>query len=304
MIIPFDRAMTPIRSRQEQQGSRPATKLPVSVVVIARNEEENIGRCLESVQWADDLVVVDDHSSDATAERAREHGARVLTHSFKSFARQRNWALDEASLRNEWVLMLDADEAATPELALTLANVLPNAGDDVVAFRMCRKTMFLGQWLKRSDGFPVWIMRLVRRSRARFEDSGHGEVPVPMLDGTVGTIREPFLHYPFSRGINDWVERHMRYAENEAQLELADSAHVRYRDLFSGRSDQRRRALRKLSRRLPARPLLRFLYQFFWKGGILEGEGGFVFSLLMAFYEGLILAKRIELSRRMQGKSI
>lgn len=277
-------------------------KLPLSVVVIAKNEQDNIRRCIESVSWAAEVVVVDDHSTDETVPRAQVLGARVITHKFESFARQRNWALEHAGLQYDWVLMLDADEAGTSELADALARTLPNTSASVAAFRMCRKTMFLGQWLKRSDGFPVWIMRLVRRGRAKFEDSGHGEVPVPRVDGEMGTIAKPFLHYPFSKGLTDWVHRHVRYAENEARLELA--GHTSGGNLIASAAHERRRGLRALSRRLPARPLLRFIYQYFWKGGFLEGQAGFAFSLLMACYEALIIVKRIELSRTSRGESV
>jgi glycosyltransferase involved in cell wall biosynthesis len=272
----------------------PPSPFPLSVVILARNEAPNIERCVRSAAWCDQVVVVDDDSTDGTAELARACGAHVVQHGFLSFAAQRNWALEHAGLRHEWVLMLDADEVLTDGLRDELMRTLPSAGS-MVAYRMCRKTIFMGRWLKYSDGFPVWIMRLVRRGKATFQDSGHGEVPVPDVEGEVGTIREPFLHYPFSKGIGDWIDRHNRYASREAKLEFADRALGRWRDLFARDRAQRRRALRQLSRRLPGRPVLRFGYQYFAKLGCLDGRAGLVFSLLMAWYEGLIVLKRREL---------
>ncbi len=152
-------------------------KFPISVVVIAKNEEANIRRCVEALTWCEDVVVIDDQSVDDTARLAADGGARVLTHGFESFARQRNWALDHAALRHDWALMLDADEVVTAELQGEIERVVPAAETNLVGFRMCRKTMLMGKWLKYSDGFPVWIVRLVRVGRFRFEDSGHGEVP-------------------------------------------------------------------------------------------------------------------------------
>ncbi|MFG0332237.1 MAG: glycosyltransferase family 2 protein [Maioricimonas sp. JB049] len=267
---------------------------PLTVVVLTRNEAENIGRCLASVDWCDERVIVDDGSEDATCEIATRYGARVLQRRFDSFAGQRNWALEHGGLRNRWILMLDADEVVTLPLKHEIQRVLPAASEEVAAFRMCRRTVFLGQWLRYSDGFPVWIMRLVDRDRARFVDQGHGEVPVPPVNGRIAILHEPFDHYPFSRGIDDWVERHCRYAEREASLEAGGPMTFRWRDLLFSGAAGRRQALRTLSRGLPARPLVRFLYQYVWKRGFLDGRGGLVFSTLMAFYEALILIKRWE----------
>ncbi|MEZ5942719.1 MAG: glycosyltransferase family 2 protein [Planctomycetaceae bacterium] len=276
----------------------------VAAVVIAKNEAENLSRCLPSLSWCDELLVVDDNSDDDSAAVAESCGARVVSHQFESFAKQRNWALREGGLNSDWVLMLDADEVSTPEFASAIHKAIEGASDNVVAFRNCRKTMFLGQWLKYSDGFPVWIMRVVRRGRAEFADAGHGEVPVPPVEGEVGTISEPFLHYPFSKGLSNWLQRHIVYAEREAQGEVQQLSEATLLDLFSGSSDKRRRGLRSLSRRMPARPFLRFLYQYVWKWGFLEGQAGLTFSRLMACYESMIVAKRIELERAERGESI
>lgn len=270
------------------------TAPPLSVVVIAKNEAVNIGRCLESVAWCDDVVVVDDNSEDATASLAEALGARVLRHGFESFASQRNWALERAGLRHPWVLMLDADEVLTLEISAEIADALTTADDSVAGFLMCRKTVFFGCWLRHADGFPVWIMRLVHRDRARFVDSGHGEVPVPPVNGHLAKIREPFLHYPFSHGLSHWVDRHNLYSSREAELEIKAPPCWTWREIFQGDRPQRRKALRNLGRNLPLRPVLRFGYHYIWKLGLLDGRAGLAFSLLMASYEGLIVLKRWE----------
>lgn len=295
-------AATPGTVQYERQARlRP---FPLSAVVIARNEAANIERCLRSLAWCDERVVVDDYSTDDTADRARGQGARVVQRRFDSFAGQRNWALDHADLRHAWILMLDADEVMTEALRAEIEQRLSAVADDVAAYRLCRKTMFLGGWLKHSDGFPVWIMRLVRRGKARFRSLGHGEEPVPQVDGRVETLRAPALHYPFSRGISDWVERHNRYASREALLETENESRWQLGELFDRDRATRRRSLRALSRRLPGRPFLRFAYQFFFRGGFLEGRSGLAFSLLMAWYEGLIVVKRWELDRVQQGQEL
>jgi glycosyltransferase involved in cell wall biosynthesis len=264
----------------------------LSTVIITKNEAINIERCLAALAWCDDVLVVDDFSTDETARLAEAHGARVVPHAFESFAGQRNWALDSGNLKHVWVLFLDADEVVTEAFRDALAQAVATANNETAGFLLCRKTMFLDGWLKYSDGFPVWIMRVVRHGRARFVDSGHGEVPAPPVDGTLGKVREPFLHYPFSKGLDEWQARHAAYAQREAELELSGGERFVWRDLFSTRREDRRRAQRALSRRLPGRAWLRFCFHFFAKRGFLDGRAGLEYARLMARYEARIVAHR------------
>jgi glycosyltransferase involved in cell wall biosynthesis len=278
--------------------------LDVSVVVIAKNEQDNIARCLNALASYSDIVVIDDNSTDQTVETSEAHGARILAHQFESFATQRNWALEHAGLTHEWILFLDADEVVTPEFSETLATSVANASHETAGFLICRKTMLLGRWLRFSDGFPVWIMRVVRRGRASFVDSGHGEVPAPSVDGVLNRINDPVIHYPFSKGLNDWFARHNRYSAREAELESVALPTIRFRNLFTRNSATRRQTLRSLARRLPFRPVIRFTYQYIWRRGFLDGSPGFLFSTLMAVYEAMIVAKRREISFRMSEMNI
>lgn len=296
------RAVSDAASQKLPVAAPQTARLPLSVVILAKNEQQNIERCVQALSWADEIVVVDDGSTDRTVELAVAAGARVVSNPFESFARQRNWAMSQAALKNDWVLHLDADEVATPELQAALGRAIEAAAPDTVAFRMCRKTMLLDKWLKYSDGFPVWIMRLVRNGRVQFLDQGHGEVAVPDVDGVMGTIREPFLHYAFSKGLADWIERHNRYSTREAQLELDQYSGLKWKNFFSSDRAVRRSALRSLSRRLPFRPLFRFLYQYILKRGFLDGRAGWTFSRMMAMYEGWIVMKRNELRRKRRGQ--
>lgn len=274
----------------------------IAAVVIAKNERENIARCLASLSWCEDVVVIDDHSTDGTAERAAACGARVITHPFESFARQRNWALDEAAITSEWVLMLDADEVATPAFRDAVTAAISQAQEHFAGFQLCRKTMFFEHWLRYADAFPVWIMRLVRRNRARFVDSGHGEVPVPTVDGVLPRLHEPFLHYPFSKGLSDWWQRHNRYSSREAEREWNAAQPLRLFDLIGRDPATRRRALRDLARRLPCRGGLRFFYHYVWRWGFLDGRAGWEFSTMMATYERMIVQKKWELSQQSRGR--
>lgn len=282
-------------SAQSSATAPAQSRFPVSVVIIAKNEETNIDRCVRSVQHCDEILVVDDHSVDKTKEIAEHAGARVVNHAFESFAKQRNWALEHGGLRNAWAIMLDADEAATPEFLENIAHQIEMAGASCIAFRTCRKTILGDRWLRHADEFPCWIMRVVRVGFAAFQDSGHGEVPIPTLSGEVGTIREPFIHYPFSHGLSQWLRRHIEYASREAKLEITQDVPVAFSGLFSFNGSKRRRALRSMSRNLPMRAVLRFAYQYFLKLGFLDGKEGFIFSTLKAIYEAMIVVKKWEL---------
>lgn len=275
----------------------------LAVVIIAKNERENIELCLESLRWCQEIVVIDDHSTDGTPELAIACGARVITHCFESFAKQRNWALDEAGLTSEWVLMLDADEVASESFCLAVTSAIEQADNNIAGFQLCRKTMFFDHWLRYADGFPVWIMRLVRRNRARFVDSGHGEVPVPAVDGSLPRLREPFLHYPFRKGLSDWWQRHNVYSTREAEREWREVQPLQFSELFARDPAARRRAWRDLARRMPRRAWLRFFYHYFWRGGFLDGRAGWEFSSMMGTYEGMIVQKKWEMAMRSKGRT-
>jgi glycosyltransferase involved in cell wall biosynthesis len=269
----------------------------ISTVILARDERDIIGRCIDRCTWCDDIyVVLDPGSSDGTRELLASYPVHTVEHRFEDFASQRNWALEAIPLKHPWVLMLDADELVTPAFTRELNQQIAAAGQNCDAMAICRKTLFLGRWIKRADGFPVWIMRVVRRS-VRFQSSGHGEVPLPLPAERIKRLSEPLEHYAFYKGLPQWLERHNKYSSREAAQELAQVPVSRFRNLLSLDSSVRRRELRNLARHTTLRPLLRFLYQYLFRGGFLEGREGFLYCMLLASYESNILVKRIELER-------
>ena len=144
------------------------------------------------------------------------------------------------------------------------------------------------RWLRRSDSFPKWQFRLLRRGRARFIDSGHGQKEGE-IDGTIGYIREPYLHYAFSKGWEAWWGKHEKYAAQEGADRAARAPSLRH--LFSRDPSRRNRALKPLVSRLPGWPLLRFLHMYVLKGGFLEGREGLTYSRNVARYEAMIREK-------------
>jgi glycosyltransferase involved in cell wall biosynthesis len=267
----------------------------LAIIVLTQNEADNLPRCLESIAGFGEAVVVDSGSDDGTQEIARQAGARVYEHSFESFARQRNWALENCDLKSEWVLFLDADEIATPEFRQAVTNTIQDAPDLVAGFYCCWKMMLDQRWLRRSDSFPKWQLRIVRRGCADFIDSGHGQKE-GRVDGKLDYVREPYLHYALSKGWEAWWAKHNQYSGEEAADRFSRSAS--WRELFSKDSSRRNRALKPVLSRIPGWPLLRFLHMYILKGGFLEGREGFAYCASMGWYEYLIRAKMRDLGKR------
>ena len=260
--------------------------LPISAVVLSHNEAGNLPRCLRALRACAEVVVVDDGSTDDSPRIAAECGARVVAHSFASFADQRNWAMDEAGLKNDWVLHLDADEVAPPELLAEIRRRLPALEPGSVG-QLARQVMLGDQWLKHSADYPVYVPRLVHRRGPRFEMRGHGET-LAVAPGAAVYFDEPLWHYNFSKGWAEWRARHLRYAAAEAARIRAGGAGLPFRALFSPDRATRRAALRALSYRLPGRPALRFVYAYVWRRGFLDGAAGWRFCRAMAEYERMI----------------
>jgi len=264
----------------------------LAITVLTHNEAENLPRCLKSIAEFGDIIVVDSGSNDGTQEIANNSGARVYHRPFESFAQQRNWALENCDLKTEWVLFLDADEVATPEFRQAVADAIQNAGDSIAGFYCCWKTMLDQRWLRRSDSFPKWQLRIVRRGRANFIDSGHAQKE-GSVEGELGYVREPYLHYALSKGWEAWWAKHNQYSDEEAADRLSRSASLG--ELFSKDPSRRNRALKPILSRIPGWPLLRFLHMYILKGGFLEGREGFAYCASMGWYEYLIRAKMRDL---------
>jgi glycosyltransferase involved in cell wall biosynthesis len=270
--------------------------------VLCLNEAPNLSRCLQSLAWCDEGLVVDSGSDDDSREVARRHGFKVLEHRQPGrflITEQRNWALTQAGLRSDWVLFLDADEAVGPACALAIQQALLQAAaaeatdqPSPEGFELTPRYWFLGRWLRRTQGYPNWHPRLVRRGRMGFEGGVWESFPAGRR---VGRIAEPYEHYAFSKGIDDWLERHRRYADWEAERIVA------YLDGAGDGALGTRRwlRLRRLAAQLwPLRPLLRFCQKYLLQGGFLEGWQGLLFSLLMAGYDLITVVKVIERRRR------
>lgn len=258
----------------------------ISVLILTFNEEGNVSDCLSSLPWRDDVHVLDSGSTDRTAEIARALDAKVDTRPFDGYASQRNAGLS-LPFKNEWIVMLDADERMTPELAAEIESEIAAADASVAMFRVRRRDIFMGRWLRRSSGYPTWFPRVIRRGRVRVEREIN-EVYIP--DGEAEQLQAHIDHFPFNKGMDWWFDRHNRYSTMEAQL-LIDRKGSSSPAATSSDPGARRAALKALAYRLPLRPYLMFLYLYIVRGGFLDGKPGWVYANMRLAYEIMIDAK-------------
>jgi len=271
------------------------SKVPVSFLIPVKNEMANLPRCLESITWADEVWVVDSQSTDDTVALAEAAGARVVQFRYNgSWPKKRNWALENLSFKNEWIFLIDADETLPPEAEEELRAIVTTPGD-CVAYKVDRRFWFLGQWLNHAYR-PNWVLRFFRRGRARYAQltdaaisHADHEIHEPMLvDGKIGRLRSEMAHYAFP-SIESFVEKHNVYSNWEAHVTLEEELHP------PGRDFGWRQRLKRWSRHMPCRPLLRFLFVYVWQCGFLDGRAGYYFARLHAVYEFLSVAKTYEL---------
>lgn len=259
------------------------------------NEECNLRACVESLHWADEIVIIDSDSTDKTRELAAALGCRVVTRKLVSWAEHQNWILKNVPFRNEWVLNVDADEIVPVDLAEQIREAV-SGNAEAIAYRFRRKDYFLGTWLKHASFYPLWLTRLYKPQFISFERLVN---PVTKIEGPVADLEGHLIHYPFSKGVGHWFERHNSYSSLEAR-EYRKTNHVSIAKLFSGDVNDRRRAHKSLFSHLPFRPLVKFVFLYCAKFGFLDGKAGFHYSVMQAFYEFMISVKLVELNQSNQ----
>ncbi len=285
----------------ESKLSNQPDVLPISVVIAVRNEEANLPGCLRSIPWADEVVVVDSGSEDQTHAIAQQFGARILQfHYTGGWPKKRNWALEEGSLRNEWVLILDADERVTDELRDEIAQAIRS--DQYVGYYVRWKFIFLDRWMKHCWNHG-WMLRLFRKGLAEYEDLGlrgqggwDAEVHENIVpSGPTGRLQSMLLHESEDH-LARWIRKQNEYSDWNAarRLQQPQGDAPSATDIFSRDPVVRRRWLKALYLRLPGRPLLMFLFLYVFKAGFLDGRAGYYFCALRAWHELAIDAKVYE----------
>lgn len=266
----------------------------ISVLVLTKNEQQDLPGCLASVSWSDDIHVYDSFSTDNTVAIAETAGATVTQRTFDNWSAHQNWGLQNIEFKHPWVFYIDADERMTPELARAVQAIVQNPGEQV-AFRLQRRDFFMGRWLKHVQASPFY-MRLFRPEKMRYERLVN---PISIADGPVGQINGYLDHYPFSKGVTHWLDRHNSYSTFEAKQIVENQSK---QECFSPRKacferdfNTRRFHQKELFYRLPARPLVKFVLLYFVKRGFLDGKAGLTYSVLQSIYEYMIVLKTREL---------
>jgi len=286
-------------------------RVPVSVLIPVKNEQRHIAECLGTVAWADEIVVIDSGSTDETGAIASALGARVVQFSYVAGGpRKKNWALQNLTFRNDWILILDADERITPPLVAEIATAVENPNGHA-GFYLNRRFNFLGNWIYHAGYFPSWNLRLFRHGLGLYEklshsghNSGDNEVHEHLiLDGSAGHLSSPMDHYAFPT-LDDFLEKHKRYAFWEAEMDDSVSALRRDGSKMS-RVLLARRYVKRIARTFPFPHWLRFAYHFGLKRGFLDGKEGYIFCHLLAEYEFWIWVRTFELEKtRKRGLSL
>jgi glycosyltransferase involved in cell wall biosynthesis len=283
-----------------------SNKIPVSVIIPAKNEEANLPACLASVQRADEVFVVDSQSTDKSAEIVQNYGANLVQFDFNGrWPKKKNWSLENLPFRNEWILIVDCDERITPELWDEIAEAIKNPEHE--GYYLNRRVFFLGKWIRHGGKYPDWNLRLFKHKVGRYENlntedirnTGDNEVHEHViLPSKVGYLKNDMLHEDF-RDMFHWLERHNRYSNWEARvyyniLTGQDNDGTIGASLF-GDAVQRKRFLKKIWVRLPFKPLLRFILFYIIQRGFLDGKAGYTYGRLLSQYEYQIGVKLYEL---------
>jgi len=297
--------MQELEEPRQIQAAAPAVLLPVSVIVPVRNEAHNLSRCLESLRGVGEVYVVDSASSDGTAEIARSFGAKVVQfHYAGGWPKKRQWAMDTLPLAYDWVFLVDADEALTPELAAEMRQAIQDARFD--GYYIGLQVVFLSRVL-RHGGAGFYKLSLFRRGKGRFEcrlkdqDSSMADMEVHehvIVEGKSLRLKNALRHHNVE-SISRYIQKHDEYSNWDARVWLEGEANsAELPPSLSGNQAQRRRWLRKRLFALPGSSLLLFIYRYFFRLGFLDGVPGLIYCGFQGIQFLHIKAKIYELRSR------
>ncbi len=246
----------------------------VSACVTTLNEERNIRRCLRSLAWCDEIIVVDSFSTDRTVEVSREFTDRVYTHEWLGYIGQKN--LIRRMANHPWLLFVDADEEVSPELRAEILDELEDHAGDYVGYQFPRMVNYIGRWIRHGEWYPDVKLRLFLKDRGR--SGGQEPHDQVFVNGPVKTLKNHLWHYTYD-DLHDHLETMNRFSSITAQEKMRAGSKFRWLDLFF-------------------RPPFRFLKAFILRGGFLDSWRGFLIALISAFGVAMKYAKLWELEYR------
>lgn len=277
-------------------------KVPVSVIIPVRNEAANLPRCLEALREMGEVYVIDSQSTDSTVDIARSYGAQVVQFHYQGgWPKKRQWAMDTLPLAHEWILLLDADEVLTLELAREIAQAIQNP--KVNGYYIALRIHFLGRVLRHGDA-RFGKLSLFRRGKGRYEcrlksqDASMADMEVHehvMVEGATAHLRNPLLHHN-TESLSHYIRKHDEYSNWEAQVLLQNEAVPgEIPPSLFGTQAQRRRWLKKKIFAIPGSPALLFLYRYLFRLGFLDGVPGLIYCSFQAVQMFHTKAKMYEL---------
>lgn len=277
--------------------------IPISILLLTYNEEENINKCLESIRnLAEEIIIVDSGSTDNTIKIAQGYGAEVIEHEFETHSRQWKWALDNISFQNKWLLCLDSDQRLTPEIRDEIRDLFETKREilsKVDGFYIKRRQVFKGKWIRFGGYYPKYLLKLFRRNKVKINTENLVDHHFN-LAGKTGKLKNDLIEENIKENrISFWIEKHNRYAKLLAKEEIAvlsNNKNITLNPSLFGNPDQRILWQKKIWNGLPLylRPFLYFIYRYFILLGFLDGKQGFVFHLLQAFWFRLLVDINID----------
>ncbi|HVN19593.1 MAG TPA: glycosyltransferase family 2 protein [Dongiaceae bacterium] len=291
---------------EELENSRPSAateRLPVSAIVAARNEEKNLPRCLESLRDVGEVYVIDSGSTDATVEIARSYGSKVIQFHYQGgWPKKRQWAIENLPFQFDWIFLVDADEALTPELAEEIRQAIRNPA--INGYYVSLRMYFLGRLLRHgSAGF--WKLSLFRRGKGGYEcrlrdqDASMADMEIHehvVVDGPTEKLKHPLEHYNVE-SLSRYIQKHDEYSNWEAKVWVQGEANKDLAPAFFGNQAQRRRWLKGKFLRLPGSPLWFFIYRYVFNLGFLDGVPGLIYCAFQAVQVFHVKAKIFEMRR-------
>jgi glycosyltransferase involved in cell wall biosynthesis len=279
-------------------------KLPVSVIIAVRNEAKNLPRCLQALRDVGEVYVIDSQSTDETVEIARSHGAQVVQFRYQGgWPKKRQWAMDTMPLAYDWILLLDADEVLTPELAEEIRAAIRNPAID--GYSILLRTWFLGRVLRHGD-VALWKLSLFRRGRGWYEcrlkeqDASMADMEVHehvVVEGTTAKLRNPLIHHNVE-SLSRYIQKHDEYSNWESRVLLQRGGDKELPPSLFGTQAQRRRWLKGKLFAVPGSPVLLFLYRYVLRFGFLDGVPGLIYCGFQAVQMFHTKAKIYELKNK------
>lgn len=273
------------------------SRIDMTAIILTKNEEKNIERCITSIiDLVERIVVVDSGSTDRTVEIAKSLGANIYMHPWKHYADQFNWAIDNVDIRTKWVFRFDADEQVTPALANELREqCILHDDDDVTGFMMRYKMFFLGRFLMHGGWYPFLKITIYKHGKGRFEDRAMGE-HIVLNEGRCIDLKEDCIHYDF-KDLTSWIDKHNKYSTREVIDRKFIAAGNSNLEILDGQPEKAKRLRDSLYYKLPPffRARLYYWYRYYIKMGFLDGRPGKIWAFMQAYwYRYLIDAKLYE----------